>query len=71
MTTVLQEARKRAGISLREFQKRSGIHFSRISRQERRREPLFPRDVQRYANALGVDGKQLIDENGYARIFED
>jgi len=67
MTTRLKRAREASGLSLRAAQEIHGIVASRACRHENREEKLWPRDVERYANAFGVDDPEsLRDESGFA-----
>ncbi len=70
MKSILERSREEKRITLREMSEKTGIHFTKISRQERRREPLYPRDIQRYADFFGIKPGEIADENGFARLAE-
>lgn len=70
MKSILERSREEKKITLREMSEKTGIHFTKINRQERRREPLYPRDIQRYADFFGIEPGEIADENGFARLAE-
>jgi transcriptional regulator with XRE-family HTH domain len=70
MQSILERSRGEKRITLREMSEKTGIHFTKISRQERRREPLYPRDIQRYANFFGIEPREIADKDGFARVAE-
>lgn len=70
MKTELRKIRESRGLTLRGLGKEAGIAFSRISRHERRLEKLYPRDVLRYCEALGVEPEAIRGADGLARLAE-
>lgn len=67
MKTELRLLREKKGLSLRKLGKETGIHFTRAQRHETRREPLFPRDVERYCRVLDTEPDAIRGEDGLAR----
>ncbi len=70
MRTTIEKLRNERKIPLRAMAQEIGIHYTRIFRHEKRREALFPKDVQRYADFFGIEPGSIADENGFARIEE-
>lgn len=68
--TNIETLRNEKKISLRAMAQATGIHYTRIFRHEKRKETLFPKDVQRYADFFGVEPGEIADENGFARLAE-
>ena len=66
MITRLKRAREASGLSLRAAQEIHGIAASRACRHEHRQERLWPRDLERYAAAFGIEPESIRDETGYA-----
>jgi transcriptional regulator with XRE-family HTH domain len=70
MRTVLKDLREKAGYTLRELQKETGISASRISRHEHRRERIWRGDVERYRKVLAIPEEGIADKGGFARFLE-
>lgn len=71
MRTIIEKLRNEKGIALRAMGEKIGIHYTRIFRHEKRKETLFPKDVQRYADFFGIEPGEIADENGFARLVEE
>lgn len=70
MRTNIETLRNEKKIPLRAMAQATGIHFTRIFRHEKRKETLFPKDVQRYADFFGVEPGEIADKDGFAKIAE-
>jgi len=70
MRTILEDLRTKKGTSLRAMAQETGIHYSRIFRHEKRKEVLYKKDVQRYANFFGIEPERIADDNGFAQLAE-
>jgi transcriptional regulator with XRE-family HTH domain len=68
--TIIQTLRNEKGIALRTMAQEVGIHYTRIFRHEKRRETLFPKDIQRYADFFGIEPGKIADEDDFARLAE-
>jgi lambda repressor-like predicted transcriptional regulator len=70
MRTILEDLRTKKGTSLRAMAQETGIHYSRIFRHEKRKEVLYKKDIQRYANFFGIEPERIADDNGFAQLAE-
>lgn len=70
MKTELRKIRESQGLTLRQLGEKTGISFSRIWRHEMRAEPLYPRDVSRYCEALRVESEAIKGSDGLASLSE-
>ncbi len=68
METTLRKIRKAQGYSLRGLAGKTGINYTRAWRHEGRVEPLYPRDVERYCQALGVAAEDIRGSDGLAKV---
>lgn len=70
METVLKNARRESGHSLRELEAKTGIKYSRISRLENRQERIWKGDVMCLEKVLSFPEGGIVDENGMAKLEE-
>ena len=70
MRTIIENLRTKKGTSLRAMAQETGIHYSRIFRHEKKKEVLYKKDVQRYADFFGIEPEKIADENGFAQLVE-
>lgn len=68
METTLRKIRRAQGFTLRGLAEKTGIAHTRVWRHEKRVEPLYPRDVKRYCQALGVAAEDIRGSDGLAKI---
>lgn len=60
----LRDLRRERVLSLRELEEKSEVSYNTIWRIEAGRQGAHPRTIRKLAEALGVDPKELIREEG-------
>ncbi len=68
METTLRKIRKARKLTLRGLAELTGITHTRVWRHEKRIEPLYPRDTERYCQALGVAAEGIRGSDGLAKV---
>lgn len=71
METTLRKIRKARKLTLRGLAEKTGIVYTRVWRHEKRVEPLFPRDVERYCRVLEVAPEDIRDGGKLAKVVDE